>query len=423
MGNVAYERVDGEFTPLSVCQEFYRNSSIDPEKESLDIDPHVKKDCISIYLLQAFDNSSFASPNINLTMDFTSLLSVYICLTLNIINLQTERHHELPDCYDFHKMITFDNHAPIGKIKVNVENYVRIYECRDWNVEGTRKILHTLMQNNYYLLLLFDSVVIVVCFTSLTLCTRSIINRIELRFTLYLIEFSILFHTYYNKIVTCSDRMEFVNGWYILIIVSDMLTIAGSAHKIGIQTKVLTSYDVCSSLLGTATMLVWVGMIRYSGFFKKYNILILILRAATPNVIRFCCRAAIIHLGYCFCGWIVLGTYHEKFQTFHKVTEHLFSLLNGDEMYTTFLKMRDKSYTVWLFSRLYLYSFISPFIYIVLSLFIALIPDTHDTIKHHQQNKVPLSQLQAFITDCREQPESGKYQTDEKPVSCFFSSC
>lgn len=51
-------------------------------------------------------------------------------------------------------------------------------------------------------------------------------------------EFNIFFHAYYNKIVCWSDRMEFVNGWYILIILSDMLTIAGSALKIGIQTKV-----------------------------------------------------------------------------------------------------------------------------------------------------------------------------------------
>jgi hypothetical protein len=34
----------------------------------------------------------------------------------------------------------------------------------------------------------------------------------------------------------------------------------------------LTNYDVCSILLGTATMLVWVGVIRYLGFFKKYNV-------------------------------------------------------------------------------------------------------------------------------------------------------
>lgn len=33
---------------------------------------------------------------------------------------------------------------------------------------------------------------------------------------------------------------------------------------------------------------------------------------ALPNVIRFCCCVAVIYLGYCFCGWIVLGPYHVK---------------------------------------------------------------------------------------------------------------
>nr|XP_046263407.1 mucolipin-3 [Scatophagus argus] len=410
VGNLAYEMVDGKYTPLSVCQEFYRNSSIDPGNETFDIDPHIDKDCFSIYPMQLFDNSSLQT-DVNFSFDFKRLLSVSIYFTLKTINLQTVRHHELPDCYDFHIMILFDNCAHSGKITVDVENDVRIYECRDWNVEGTSDKID-------YLLLLFDSVVILACLTSLILCMRSVINGIQLQF-----EFSIFFHAYYNKIVTWSDRMEFVNGWYILIIVSDTLTIAGSALKIGIQTKYLTNYDVCSILLGTATMLVWVGVIRYLGFFKKYNILILTLRAAFPNVIRFCCCAAMIYLGYCFCGWIVLGPYHDKFRTLDKVTECLFSLINGDDMYATFLNMRDKSYMVWLFSRLYLYSFISLFIYMVLSLFIGLITDTYETIKHHQKEKEPVSQLQAFIAECSDQPESGRYQTDEEPTSCCLPSC
>ncbi|XP_036940867.1 mucolipin-3 [Acanthopagrus latus] len=411
VGNLAYEMVDGEYTALSMCQEFYRNSSIDPGNETFDIDPHIEKECISIYPMQSFGNSSALLTHISFILDFKRLLSVSVNLTLKTINLQTVRHHELPDCYDFHIVITFDNRAHSGKIKVDVENDVRIYECRDWNVEGTS-------DKDDYLLLFFDSVVILACFASLILCTRSVVNGVQLQ-----LEFNTFFHAYYNKIVSWSDRMEFVNGWYILIIVSDTLTIAGSALKIGIQTKYLTNYDVCSILLGTATMLVWVGVIRYLGFFKKYNILILTLRAAFPNVIRFCCCAAMIYLGYCFCGWIVLGPHHDKFRTLDKVTECLFSLINGDDMYATFLKMRDRSYMVWLFSRLYLYSFISLFIYMVLSLFIALITDTYETIKHHQQEKVPVSQLQAFIAECRDQPESGRYQTDEDSASCCVSPC
>ncbi|XP_055007547.1 mucolipin-3 isoform X1 [Boleophthalmus pectinirostris] len=404
MGNLAYAVVDGRTTPLSLCKVFYRNSSVDPSNETFNIDPHIERECINVYPMGSVDTS--LGTRTNFSLDFRRLLSVNIYLTLKSINLQTVRHHELPDCYDFKIQIIFDNSAHSGMVKVDVKNNVSIYECKDWRVEGTSG------KNNYGLLV-FDSVVILACFASLILCLRSVINGIQLQF-----EFNIFFHAYFNKIVSWSDRMEFINGWYILIIISDILTIIGSVTKIGIQTKFLTNYDVCSILLGTATMLVWVGVIRYFGFFKKYNILILTLRAAFPNVIRFCCCAAMIYLGYCFCGWIILGPHHDKFRTLDKVTECLFSLINGDDMYATFLNLRDKSYMVWLFSRLYLYSFISLFIYMVLSLFIALITDTYETIKHHQQEKVPASELQAFIAECRDQPESGRYQTNKSSSCC-----
>ncbi|OXB57956.1 UNVERIFIED_CONTAM: hypothetical protein H355_001091, partial [Colinus virginianus] len=221
-------------------------------------------------------------------------------------------------------------------------------------------------------------------------------------------EFVHFFLYYYKKEVPYSDQMEFVNGWYILIMVSDVLTIVGSTLKMEIQAKSLTSYDVCSILLGTSTMLVWLGVIRYLGFFQKYNLLILTLRAALPNVMRFCCCAAMIYLGYCFCGWIVLGPYHVKFRSLNVVSECLFSLINGDDMFATFAKMQQKSYLVWLFSRIYLYSFISLFIYMVLSLFIALITDTYETIKHYQKDGFPETELQRFISQCKDLPNSGR---------------
>ncbi|MGH0139049.1 UNVERIFIED_CONTAM: hypothetical protein FKN15_070976 [Acipenser sinensis] len=270
----------------------------------------------------------------------------------------------------YHEKITFNNKAHSGRVKISLDNEVAINECKDWDIARS-------VQKNAPYLLMFDAFIIVSCLISLILCTRSVINGLQLQY-----EYTTFFLSHYSKPVPWSDRMEFVNGWYILIIVSDMLTIIGSILKIEIQAKNLTSYDVCSILLGTSTMLVWIGVIRYLGFFQKYNLLILTLRAAFPNVIRFWCCASMIYLGYCFCGWIVLGPYHEKFRTFNTVTECLFSLINGDDMFPTFKGMQQKSYLVWLFSRLYLYSFISLFIYMVLSLFIALITDTYETIKN-----------------------------------------
>lgn len=55
---------------------------------------------------------------------------------------------------------------------------------------------------------------------------------------LYRQEYITFASIYHNKRVCWSERMEFINGWYILIIISDTLTIAGSVLKICIQSKV-----------------------------------------------------------------------------------------------------------------------------------------------------------------------------------------
>nr|XP_061790433.1 mucolipin-3-like [Nerophis lumbriciformis] len=406
VGNHEYEKNGSAYTPLSLCQEFYRNGSIYPGNDTFEIDANVETDCIDIYPM----NRS-SSPEVvpQFELDFKRMLSIKISFALKAINLQTVRHRELPDCYEFNILITFNNGAHSGRIKVDLENDVEINECKDWKVTGASA-------KSIYLTLMFDCLIIITCITSFALCLRSVFSGIQLQF-----EYTHYYQNQSGKDVPWSDRLEFVNGWYILIIASDLLTITGSILKIDIQTKVLTSYDVCSIFLGIGTMFVWIGVIRYMGYFRKYNILILTLRAAFPNVIRFICCAGIIYLSYCFCGWIVLGPYHEKFRTLNTVSECLFSLINGDDMFPTFKNMKQKSSLIWMFSRVYLYTFVSLFIYMILSLFITIITNTYDTIKQQQMSGIPTSELQRFLSECKDLPNSGVYRLDKN--SCFLQCC
>ncbi|KAJ7332543.1 hypothetical protein JRQ81_014723 [Phrynocephalus forsythii] len=438
VGNHAYEKRGAEEIPMAICQYFYRRGTICPGNDTFDIDPEIETECIYVEAMLPLENRTVGKNLFNFTLDFHRLVTVELTFKLKAINLQTVRHHELPDCYDFTLTIVLDNKAHSGRIKISLDNDIAIKECKDWHVSGS-------LQKNTHYMMIFDAFVILTCLASLILCTRSVIKGVHLQrvsfsssvfphrchFNLTAVSFSpsparlpqefvSFFQHHYKKEVSFTDQMEFVNGWYIMIIVSDVLTIIGSTLKMEIQAKSLTSYDVCSILLGTSTMLVWLGVIRYLGFFQKYNLLILTLRAALPNVIRFCCCAAMIYLGYCFCGWIVLGPYHDKFRSLNMVSECLFSLINGDDMFATFAKMHQKSYLVWLFSRIYLYSFISLFIYMVLSLFIALITDTYETVKHYQQEGFPETELHVFIAQCKDLPNSGKYRLeDEGPVAIF----
>ncbi|XP_036746213.2 mucolipin-3 [Manis pentadactyla] len=411
VGNHAYKREGSEESPMAICQHFYKQGNIFPENDTFDIDSEIETECFFIEPHESVYIGTLEENKLNLTLDFHRLLTVELQFKLKAINLQTISHQELPDCYDFTVTITFDNKAHSGRIKISLENDISIKECKDWHISGS-------IQKNTHYVMIFDAFVILTCLASLMLCIRSVIRGLQLQQ-----EYTKFFLLYYKKEVSVSDRMEFVNGWYITIIISDILTITGSVLKMEIQAKSLASYDVCSILLGTSTMLVWLGVIRYLGFFQKYNLLILTLQAALPNVIRFCCCAAMIYLGYCFCGWIVLGPYHDKFRSLNIVSECLFSLINGDDMFATFANMQQKSYLVWLFSRIYLYSFISLFIYMVLSLFIALITDTYETIKHYQQHGFPETDLRTFISECKDLPNSGKYRLEDDPPVSIICCC
>lgn len=61
-------------------------------------------------------------------------------------------------------------------------------------------------------------------------------------------------------------------------------------------------------------------------------------------------------------------------------SESLFSLINGDDMFDTFMEISHSSLGIRIFSKIYLYTFVSLFIFIVLSVFITLISNTYDMV-------------------------------------------
>ncbi|XP_044288329.1 mucolipin-2 [Varanus komodoensis] len=389
LGTLGYEQDEDDLQGLQICKKQYRKGMTLSSNDTLHIDSAIETECVRLEPQELATKEISDLKNTSFFLfEFYRLIQVEISFKLKGIDLQTIHARELPDCYEFENTVTFDHKAHSGKMKIFFDTDADIEECKDWNISGS-------IQKNTPYALVFDGFVIVNCFASLILCTRSIILALKLqkRFVNFFLE-------KYKRHVCSADRLEFINWWYVLVIISDMMTIIGSIMKMEIKAKNLTNYDVCSIFLGTSTLLVWVGVIRYLGYFQTYNVLILTMQASLPRVLRFCCCAGMIYLGYTFCGWIVLGPYHEKFEDLNTVAECLFSLVNGDDMFATFAQIRKKSTLVWLFSRLYLYSFISLFIYMILSLFIALITDAYDTIKKYQQIGFPVTDLHEFLKEC-----------------------
>ncbi len=89
---------------------------------------------------------------------------------------------------------------------------------------------------------------------------------------------------------------------------------------------------------------------------------------------KFLLCAGILFLAFTINGWIILGPYHDKFLDFNASFETLFSLLNGDDIYTTFVSIDpDDNFTAYVYSRIYMYIFLILFLYFVLNLFTSLV--------------------------------------------------
>ena len=97
--------------------------------------------------------------------------------------------------------------------------------------------------------------------------------------------------------------------------------------------------------------------------------------------------AGLLFMAFSLTGYIVLGPFHPKFVNFYETIETLFGLLNGDDIYTTFdLIDLDDNPIAYVYSRIFLYSFLILFIYFVLNLFTSLVISAYEASQVHLGN-------------------------------------
>ncbi|XP_070562747.1 mucolipin-3-like isoform X2 [Ptychodera flava] len=394
-----------EYLPnMEVCVTEYKALRLEGKNYTFDQDE--KKSCANFTVRRNISMSDLNEtiydflPANNLTITWRKFISLTVKFTMKAFHIANP-----PDVYLFDFVISYVNTHHTGKVTISLDGTARL----DGDSEGSYVAKKD--ENLKWIgLIVFDVVIIIVCLFSIILCSRSLIKARMLKNVT--VKF---FRNCYNTELSSHDKWKFVNFWYVTIVVSDILVIIGSILKIQLENKIADNYDVCSIMLGTGSLLVWFGVLHYLGFFPKYNILIVTMKIAAPNVLRFSVCVIVLFLAYAFCGWIVLGPYHPKFQDLNTASECMFSLVNGDDMFATFAEMSQKSYTVWIYSRVYLYTFISLFIYVVLSLFISVIMDTYETVKEYQRHgrQGCKSDLDRFISECCDAPESGNYRTND----------
>lgn len=353
--------------------------------------------------LDKFDSKSYLQEQ-NFKVPWDTMNRMYFNFSVTTVTYRRLGTAVDAKCFRFQIMILFDNSDHDGQITLSLEATPEYLRC------GTEeKTFDTIdLSNDTFL----NTGVVFVCLMSLILCARGLYRAQMLR-----IETQRIFKNGLKYELTYSEAWQFLNLWYVLICINDLLLITGSVITELLETQNVTKdlWDLCSIFLGTGNLLVWIGMLRYLGFFPTYNALILTLKGAFPNVARFVICAGLVYAGFTFCGWIVFSPYHFKFKTLGSTSECLFSLINGDDMFATFSMLSQKLELVHGFSRMFLYTFVILFIYVVLSLFIAIIMDTYEGIKEYYKVGFPCTRMDNFYRSVQYDPYSDIFIDGSSP--------
>ncbi|KRX55589.1 Mucolipin-3 [Trichinella sp. T9] len=389
------------YPPMNFCLYQYRRSDIYLLNVSYVFDTTVLKNCIVIdlkndeWLRDDFSIEPLLHSK-NMSIQRRKFLAAELSFYLKTVYIRRASVSDLPDCFLLKPIVRFDNAMHTGQVVVSLDVTAQYLNCKgELYAQGVMicfAFLDFLRWRNNYSFLFFQK------------DTMALFEKLGLR-------------------ITVNDQLQFLNLWYVLIVVNDICIVFGTALKLILEYRVFDSSLLTATgmLLGIGTLFVWVGVLRYFGLFSQYNILILTLKRSIPNVMRFMLCASFLYCGFLFCGWIVIGPYHLKFRSLAITSSCLFSLINGDDLFATFTTTSDQNQTVFWFVVIYIYVFISLFTYVILSLIISIIMDAYEVVKDRYLFKEEPSNLIRFINQCTDTPNTGRYPRTDSAV--FLRCC
>nr|MBE5724891.1 transient receptor potential cation channel, mucolipin ortholog [Cucujiformia] len=325
IGSYSYTNEDNSMPDLVFCSYSYKEGDIYGFNESYVFNSEIVETCSNI----TYDvNEQFTAKTYfrNQVIEFSAFVKATLKFSLKTVNFKSAGRISPPNCYQFDITILFDNEDHDGQVVLSLDAEPIRLNCKGDVEYVIGNEIDSILRS------ILNYLVIMICVISFLLCVRAIwraqqIKKITEEF----------FIANFNKPLSSGDRRKFLNFWYVTIIINDILIVFGSSIQQQIEKDEFTSdqWNVCSVCLGSGNLLVWFGVLRYLGFFKTYNVVILTLQKAAPQVLRFLICAVLIYAGFTFCGWLVLGPYHLKFKSLSTTSECLFSLINGDDMFAT----------------------------------------------------------------------------------------
>lgn len=157
-------------------------------------------------------------------------------------------------------------------------------------------------------------------------------------------------------------------------------------------------------LHATALLLLWSTAVGYLSHNRNIYSIVLTLKWGTPRILQFLIGVSPIFFGFALFGTIYFGNKINMFGTVGSSMTTLFAIMNGDEILDTFDAMELHGYAV--SGKVYLYAFISMFIYVVLNIFIAIVEEAFFATRSTRRTlSVLLSDPQLSRTQVAQQTE------------------
>lgn len=398
-GRYGYDNQNGIPSPLILCTKAYKGQ-VDPEKLVINIQNSPQEKCLVIAYTRN-DSNIFSISNFllqsNNTLNFRTLIQVNIKFQLRTIVFKSMNELGFSNCYRLNITILYDKTNHDGHIPISLKIYTDRINCQvSVNDAKDNKNRPTWQPLNMF--------IIVFSLMSIALCVRSLYRSFKLSQ-----EAAWFFHYFHGKTIPFSEKMDFIDFWYVTILAGNLMVVLGSCLKLQIEANStrLTEGTGCSFLLGIGYLLSSMGTLRYFRLFPNYNILIETLKKSIPKLVRFLICVILLFIGYCFCGWMALAPYHSKFTTLSNTAESLFAAMNGDGMYEIFTMLYTDLPSVWWFAKIYMYSFFFLFFYLGASLLGSVILDAYETVKDMCANgKTPSTTVEIFLATEQYEPIS-----------------
>ncbi|GMH56905.1 hypothetical protein TrRE_jg2546 [Triparma retinervis] len=163
---------------------------------------------------------------------------------------------------------------------------------------------------------------------------------------------------------------KFFPFWNLLSFAGSLISVAYSLY-----TAFDKSYHIPTTILekfgsGFGCMLLWLSLTQFYRHNKQYYSFILTMQHAIPLLLPFLVGVIPVFVGYAMFGVSYFGSQSALFALPSDAFVTLFSLLNGDVIYQTFTSIWQPNQII---VNVYLYTFISVFIYLVLNVTISVV--------------------------------------------------